>query len=189
MPVTSVSSTDTIKYVSTSNNESSAGLSVGTDTFLKLLVAQLQYQDPLEPQTDTAFVTQLAQMTSLEQMQQMNMSLSSSQANDMIGKYVYAETIDSDTGIENCYLGLVDSVVIKDGTPYVVIGNTAIAVSDVLQIFDGSVFETETTEPETTEPETTEADTSETDTSESQPVPDGSPDITLDDSTGNTELA
>ena len=36
-------------------------------TFLTLLVAQLKYQDPLQPQDGTQFVTQLAQFTSLEQ--------------------------------------------------------------------------------------------------------------------------
>ncbi len=38
-----------------------------TDTFLKLLVAQLQNQNPLEPSDPIQFVTQLAQFTSLEQ--------------------------------------------------------------------------------------------------------------------------
>ena len=36
-------------------------------TFLQLLVAQLKYQDPLAPQDGTAFVTQLAQFSDLEQ--------------------------------------------------------------------------------------------------------------------------
>ncbi len=36
-------------------------------TFLKLLVAQLQNQDPLQPQDGTQFVTQLAQFSGLEQ--------------------------------------------------------------------------------------------------------------------------
>jgi flagellar basal-body rod modification protein FlgD len=36
-------------------------------TFLALLVAQLKYQDPLQPQDGTAFVTQLAQFSDLEQ--------------------------------------------------------------------------------------------------------------------------
>ncbi len=38
-----------------------------TDTFLKLLVAQLQNQNPLQPSDPIEFVTQLAQFTSLEQ--------------------------------------------------------------------------------------------------------------------------
>jgi flagellar basal-body rod modification protein FlgD len=37
------------------------------DTFLKLLVAQLQYQNPLDPADPMGFVTQLAQFSSLEQ--------------------------------------------------------------------------------------------------------------------------
>lgn len=41
-------------------------LSADKDTFLKLLVAQLQNQDPLQPQDGIEFVTQLAQFTELE---------------------------------------------------------------------------------------------------------------------------
>jgi flagellar basal-body rod modification protein FlgD len=107
--------------VSNTTGGTSSGLTVDTETFLKLLVAQLEYQDPLEPQTDTQFVTQLAQMTTMEQMQEMNQSLSSSQAFGMIGKCAYAEILNEDTGVKDTYLGLVDSVVIKDGEAYVVI--------------------------------------------------------------------
>lgn len=41
-------------------------------TFLKLLVAQLTNQDPLDPTDDKEFVAQLAQFTSLEQLQEIN---------------------------------------------------------------------------------------------------------------------
>jgi flagellar basal-body rod modification protein FlgD len=46
-------------------------------TFLKLLVAQLQHQDPLQPQDGTQFVAQLAQFSSLEQEVQMRTDLDS----------------------------------------------------------------------------------------------------------------
>jgi flagellar basal-body rod modification protein FlgD len=51
---------------------------LGKDDFLKLLTAQLAHQDPLNPMDNTAFVAQLAQFSSLEQMQNVNTNLSTS---------------------------------------------------------------------------------------------------------------
>ena len=44
----------------------------GQEQFLQLLVTQLQYQDPLSPMEQTDFLSQLAQFSSLEAMQQLN---------------------------------------------------------------------------------------------------------------------
>jgi flagellar basal-body rod modification protein FlgD len=73
---------------------------MGKDDFLKLLVAQLKNQDPLNPADSTAFTAQLAQFSSLEQLQNINDSLAgfkSSQSTtnniqsaDFIGKTVTA---------------------------------------------------------------------------------------------------
>ncbi len=48
---------------------------LGKDAFMKLLVAQLRNQDPLNPLQGTDFIAQTAQFTSLEQLQQINASL------------------------------------------------------------------------------------------------------------------
>ena len=48
---------------------------LGQDAFLKLLVTQLQHQDPLNPIEDTAFIAQLAQFSSLEKLTEMAASL------------------------------------------------------------------------------------------------------------------
>ena len=55
---------------SSSSANSLGGLAPNEDTFLKLLVAQLQNQDPLNPADSTQFVGQLAQFSSLEQLMQ-----------------------------------------------------------------------------------------------------------------------
>jgi flagellar basal-body rod modification protein FlgD len=57
---------------------------LGKDDFLKLLTVQLQNQDPLEPQDNTEMVAQLAQFSSLEQLENMNANLSSSLDLDLI---------------------------------------------------------------------------------------------------------
>jgi len=51
--------------------------SLGRDTFLQLLVTQLTHQDPMKPQADGEFLAQLAQFSSLEQLQQMQSTLES----------------------------------------------------------------------------------------------------------------
>jgi flagellar basal-body rod modification protein FlgD len=50
---------------------------LGKDEFLKLMMAQLSQQDPTAPSDSNAFIAQLAQFTSLEQMQNVNTSLQS----------------------------------------------------------------------------------------------------------------
>ena len=50
------------------------------EEFLRLLVAQLKHQDPLEPQEGSEFVAQLAQFASLEQMAETNVRLGAIEA-------------------------------------------------------------------------------------------------------------
>ena len=74
--------------------------SLGKDAFLNLLVTQLQYQDPLAPMGSTEFTAQLAQFSSLEQLNNVNenleylqlyqASLNNSQAVGFIGKRITA---------------------------------------------------------------------------------------------------
>ncbi len=49
--------------------------SLGQDAFLKLLITQLQHQDPTQPKDDTEFIAQMATFSQLEQLTQMNKTL------------------------------------------------------------------------------------------------------------------
>jgi len=64
-------------YDSTLASSTTASTELGRDEFLQLLIAQLEWQDPLDPMDDTEMVSQLAQFTSLEEMEAMNESLDS----------------------------------------------------------------------------------------------------------------
>ena len=83
MTVTSVSEVYSQALTTTSTDETV----MGKDDFLTLLVAQLQNQDPLNPSDSTEFTAQLAQFSSLEQLQNINDSLA--------GFEVYQSTLNN----------------------------------------------------------------------------------------------
>lgn len=59
----------------TTSTNGAAPNALGQDAFMKLLITQLQNQDPTQPQADGEFLAQLAQFSSLEQLQSMNQKL------------------------------------------------------------------------------------------------------------------
>ena len=92
------------------------------DAFLQLLVTQMKYQDPLEPSSSTEYMSQLAQFTSLEEMENLNKAFNQSDAQSLVGSYVIMKTIDA-TGKEKFVSGLVDYVTINNGKPYLSIND------------------------------------------------------------------
>ncbi len=94
---------------------------MGKDDFLRLLITQLRYQDPLKPMEDKEFIAQMAQFSSLEQtknmadaLAKMNENLSNAQernnALSFLGKYV--EVVRDDGKVET---GRVDSIDPRSG--------------------------------------------------------------------------
>ncbi|GAB7079432.1 flagellar hook assembly protein FlgD [Megalodesulfovibrio paquesii] len=62
-------------YASTDSSSSSSSSDLGSTDFLTLLIAQLEYQDPLNPMEDTEMLSELASFSQLEQLVAMNESL------------------------------------------------------------------------------------------------------------------
>lgn len=112
------------------------------NAFLKLLITEMQNQDPLSPMDNTEYVAQLAQFSSLEQMQQMNSALdsmntsySSNQALNLVGKTVtYQSPSDSTVTLT----GTVTGVVFDDGTAKLKIGSDTVGLDAIEQIYTGS---------------------------------------------------
>jgi flagellar basal-body rod modification protein FlgD len=103
------------------------------DAFLKLLVTQLKNQDPMKPMQDTEFIGQMAQFSSLEQMQNMNKLIEAqnsfaqlSQASGLIGKEVTLVKPGEDA---EAVTGVVDEVRQTGGQTFVVVGGEAYEAS------------------------------------------------------------
>ena len=98
-------------------------LGLGRDAFMKILVAQMRHQDPLDPMDDREFVAQMAQFSSLEQMQNMNKSLNQFlesnflyQASSLIGSEVEIRA-----GSDEEVKGIVTEVQFTEEGPVVVL--------------------------------------------------------------------
>ena len=109
---------------------------LGQDAFLDLLITQMQYQDPLNPLQDKEFIAQLAQFATLEQMQQMNLTLgllgqmtATSQALSLVGKQISADGADGET-----ITGRVDAVSFQDGQASLVVGDEQVDPGDITRV-------------------------------------------------------
>ena len=74
------------QYYTGEQNPRVGSADLGKDDFLKLFITQLQYQNPLEPMDNKEYIAQLAQFSSLEQMQNLNLQFANLSAISTIGK-------------------------------------------------------------------------------------------------------
>lgn len=111
------------------------GSTMDKEAFLNLLVAQMKYQDPLEPTSNTEFVSQYAQFSALEQMQNMSATLELSRASTLVGQTVSVNATDSN-GRSTTIQGMVDYVVYENNKAYVSIEGNLYSLDDVYGVAD-----------------------------------------------------
>ena len=112
------------------------GASLGKDDFLKLLVTQLQHQDPLNPMDDMQFMQQMAQFSTLEQItnvgneiQRLSFAGQVSQGVGLIGRTVTYEEAD-----ETLVTGTAERVELKDGTIAVVVDGKQVKTDSIRSV-------------------------------------------------------
>ena len=130
-PITGTNQAGTQAAVSGKNSQ------LGKDQFLKLFVAQLQHQDPMNPMEDTEFMGQMASFSTLEQVTnlatanaQIAESLSSTSAVSLIGRTVTWTDAD-----DVSHTGIVEKVTTEGGTPSLTVGGTeGVELSTISQV-------------------------------------------------------
>lgn len=128
-----ITNTSQISKKETASKTSSNSLD--KEAFLQLLVAQMKYQDPLEPTSNTEYISQYATFSELEQMQNMSSNMTLSRASEMVGKDVIVEST-SESGKTTTVQGQVESVTYQGNKAYVCIEGTLYSVDDVVKILD-----------------------------------------------------
>lgn len=131
----------------TAQSPTGAMQTLGKDVFLKLLVTQLRYQDPLKPQDNSAFVAQMAQFTSLEQLQNVNTTLTqlvTLQSKDTANVTNHAPaylgltvTVAGENGEPAS--GMVSAVEYEQGKPFLVINGVRHGLEQLLSVRVGNL--------------------------------------------------
>ena len=111
------------------------GNGMDKDAFLQLLVAQMKYQDPLQPTSNTEYISQYATFSQVEQMQNMSATMELSRASSMVGQLVEIQSTDSN-GETKSLQGKVDYVSYENNKAYVSIDGVLYSADDVVAVVD-----------------------------------------------------
>lgn len=113
--------------------------SMGKDDFLKILVAQLKHQDPMQPLQDRDFIAQMAQFSSVEQMMNISTNMAALRQSmgitpGLIGKTIVWHDMAADgTRMEEMH-GIVEAITFKEGLQYAVVGQKEVALDQIIKI-------------------------------------------------------
>jgi flagellar basal-body rod modification protein FlgD len=144
MSVSSISNLDTAYLAESSAGQDLNNAAADKNAFTKLLVAQLQNQDPMAPQDNQAMVAQLAQFSSLEQMQQLNQNIMGlavlQQTNAVMSQLTQSAALIgqnvtyTDPTTNAALTGTVDKVKIVDGVATLEINGQDVPLGNVTEI-------------------------------------------------------
>ena len=140
-PIKNGKPVETTSQVSIKESEKKKNNStVDKDQFLQLLVAQMKYQDPLEPTSNTEYISQYATFSELEQMQNMSASMDLFRASSLVGETVLLKVKDSQ-GRETTVQGNVDYVVYEKNKAYLSVNGDLYSMDDLDTVADPTYLE------------------------------------------------
>lgn len=139
-PVENGKIVETASQSSMKKTKTNSNNGMDKDAFLQLLVAQMKYQDPLEPTSNTEFISQYAQFSQVEQLQNMAGSMDLQRASQLVGQEVRVKTTNS-SGDTNYVEGKVDYVAYENGKAYLSIKGNMYAMEDLDTVADAEYLE------------------------------------------------
>ncbi len=120
----------------TSSSSEKVNNNLDKEDFLNLLVAQMKYQDPLEPQSNTEYVSQLATFTQVESLENMANTTENLQADNLVGKTVVMRPTSSVTGETSEITGVVDYVMTEGSNVYLSVNGALYNLDDLYTVAD-----------------------------------------------------
>ena len=139
-PVENGKIVETASQTSVSKAAKSKSNGMDKEAFLQLLVAQMKYQDPLEPTSNTEYIAQYAQFSQVEQMQNMSNSMDLQRASSLVGKEVYIKTTTS-SGDTKLVQGRVDYVSYENNKAYLYINEQKYSIEDLDSVVDADYLD------------------------------------------------
>lgn len=106
---------------------------VSVDDFLQLMIAQLKNQDFMNPVDDTQYVTQLAQFTTMQQMEEMAYNSKSTYITSMVGKYVVASKMTVSGDLDTTK-GIVNKISLVDNEYLVFVNDKPYKMSEIMEV-------------------------------------------------------
>jgi len=135
-PVENGKFVETVSQTSVSkSSDAYAKANENKDMFLQLLVAEVKNQDPLEPTSNTEWISQYATFSELEAMTNMSASYDLSRASALVGKTAIVKVTGSD-GETNVVQGKVDYVTYENGDALLSIGGSTYSLDDLYNVLD-----------------------------------------------------
>ena len=126
---------------SNKNGINPTGSTLGYDQFLQLLCAEMQYQDPLEPTSNTDYVAQMATFSQLEATLSLSQMQESQRASDLVGKQVILKVTSETTGNVTYVDGRVDYVMYENGETMLSVNDQLYPLSSLDTVADAEYYE------------------------------------------------
>ncbi len=114
---------------------------LGKMDFINLLVAEMQYQDPLEPSSNTDYVAQMAQFSQVDALNAMQQSMKNMQASGLVGQTVVLSVTNPTTGNTTEVTGKVDFVQYEGSKTYLSVDGSLYSMDDLQTVINGDFYE------------------------------------------------